>query len=199
MNMMRIYDFMAIEMLLAHDQKQINDTFYFIELFGKESNEHADEARNLKSYYLAINDLFQFNLTGCLHHINESNNFPSKISLFQEKRLLLTSFLHSLEFFGDLNKDELKFQNKIYLAGARLELASNFIKGEAFDLSNKWSKKPTFYYFDRVLYCLWLYERNELLLLANSLKTIINSKLGNAYFQSFLKKLEIKMNEKLSQ
>ena len=89
------------------------------------------------------------------------------------------------------------FQNKIYLAGARLELATNFLKGELFTLSNKWPKKPTNCYFDRVLYCIWLYEKREFQLLSETLKTIINPKCGLAFFQPFLQKLEIKMKEQL--
>ena len=155
------------------------------------------ESNILKSYYLAIKDLFDFNFDGCLQHMNESNNFTTKISPLQEKRLVLTCFIYSLEFYGDLSKEELTFQNNIYLAGPRLELATNFLKGETFSLSNKWPKKPSTYYFDRVIYCMWLYEKKEFKLLSESLKTIINPKLGNSYFQPFLKKLETKLTESI--
>jgi diguanylate cyclase (GGDEF)-like protein len=195
---MRLRDYLAFEMLLAVNEKSINDILEFLTLFSKESNEHAEEANNLKNYYLAIKELFNFNLNGSLNYINESNNFTTKIEHLQEKRLVLTCFLYSLEYFGDLNKEELIFQNKIYLAGPRLELASNFLKEETFTLSSKFPKKPSAHYLDRVIYCVWLYEKKEFQLLKNTLSGLINPKLGDSYFQPFLLKLDLKVNEKLN-
>lgn len=195
---MRQTDFLPFEMLIAKDKNEMENISKFLFNFSKESNEHIDEAFILKHYFLAISDLFNFDLYNCFKNINESNTYVSKIHLFHEKRLILTSLLYDLEYEGDLNKEELYFQNKLYLVGPRLELANNFLKGEIFTFSDKWPKNPTSNYFDRVLYCIWLYEKGAYALLSTSLKTIIKPNLGDSYFQPFLIKLEEKLNQQLS-
>lgn len=191
-------DYYTFEMFLASNQDSIETINSFLLKLSKFSNEHQEESYILKNYYLAILELFNLNFAKSLQYINESNNFSTKLNTLQEKRLLLTSLLHSLEYYGDLNKEELIFQNKIYLVGARLELATKFLSGEVFRMSDKWPKKPSFNFFDRVLYCIWLYEKKELQLLSDTLKTIINPKLGDSYFQPFLLKLESKLNKELN-
>ena len=197
---MRQIDYFPFEMLLSNDKKYQyqEDISHFLQDFAKESNEHVDESKNLNSYFKAIEDLFEFNMSNCLFNINDSNNLATKIAPLHEKRLLLTCLLYSLEYYGDLTKEELIFQNKIYLTGLRLELATNFLKGEVFTLSEKWPKKPTNYFFDRVLYAIWLHEKNEFQLVSNVINNLINPLLGDSYFQPFLKKLQEKNNGKLT-
>lgn len=196
-NNMRANEYMTFEMLLGHEKNSLRDISKFLMDFSSTSNEHKEEANILGLYYQSISGLFDFDYNNSFKYLNDSNNFPTRINFLHEKRLLLTCFFYSLEYYGDLNKEELVFQNKIYLIGARLELANSFLNLEVFELSDKWPRKPTFTYFDLVLYCLWLFEKNELMLLKKYIYQAINPKLGNAYFQPFLLKLESKMLEKL--
>jgi tetratricopeptide (TPR) repeat protein len=131
--------------------------------------------------------------------LNEIKNYNFKATPFHEKKLVLFCFYSALGFELPIDKNEITTENSIYLAGPRLELAINFLKGELFELSDKWSKKPSTCYFDRLLYCFWLWEKNQLVELKLNLKNLINPKLGDAYFQPIFLNLEAKLKLKLKE
>lgn len=194
---LRVNEYLTFEILLAYEPKNIDNVTNFITDYCGTSYEHKEEANILNLYHHSLSYLFELDYNNSFRFLNDSNTFPTKINFLHEKRLLLTSFFYSLEYYGDLNKDELIFQNKINLIGSRLELANIFLNNEIVELSEKWPKKPTFQFFDLTLYCLWLFEKNEFTLLKKYLNQALNPNLGNAYFQPFLRKLESNMTEKL--
>ena len=197
---MREVEVLTFEMLLAADKENKNyiDLLAFLELIKDESNEFNEEACQLTSYFNSIKKIFEFNFKECLISILQTKDYHYKVFPIHEKKLITYCFLFSLGFDINISLEELKYENSLYLIGPRLELANNFLSKEFFTLSDKWSQKPSYCYFDRTLYCLWLFEKNHLQILKEQLEILINPKLGNAYFQPFLLALESKLNQKLN-
>jgi hypothetical protein len=196
---MREVEVLTFEMLLAADKDDKNyaELIDFLELIKDESNEFNEEACQLKHYFTSVKKLFKFEFKECLDSISQTKDYHYKVFPIQEKKLIINCFLFSLGLEINITVEELKYENSLYLIGARLELANNFLSNKFFTLSDKWSKKPSYCYFDRTLYCLWLFEKNHLQILKEQLEILINPKLGNAYFQPFLLALESKLNQKL--
>lgn len=196
---MREIEYLLLEMMIASDYEDecFKEIKNFIHILKDGSAEHAEEATHLESYIMAIKNIFDLDLAKGFENISQSKDYHFKIYPVHEKKLLLYCFFSALGFKINISKEELLNENGIYLAGPRLELANNFLKGEDFTLSDKWSIKPSYCYFDRVLYCFWLLEKKHYLVLKETFKTLINPKLGNAYFQPLLIRLEEELKQRL--
>lgn len=192
---------LALEMMLAADKNDyyFNELIAFLNLVSKETSEHTEETKNINLYLLAIKHLFKLEIKESYEAISQIKNYNFKATPFQEKKLVLFCFFSALGFELPIDKKDLIAENGIFLAGPRLELANNFLKGELFNLSSKWSKKPSTCYFDRLIYCFWLWEKNQFPELKANLKTLINPKLGDAYFQPIFSSLEAKLKLKLKE
>lgn len=186
-------DILPLEMLLASDSRKIDEVIDFVTNHCADVRENFSENLSLKYYSLAIHNIFEFKFEEAFNYIEMIGEITILYQDFQEKRLVLSCLIFGLGYVGKQTKEELAHTITIYLAGPRLELASNLLNGKIFELSNKWPKNPLHIYFDLVIYSIWLYEKNEFGLLKNILSKILNPQFGNAFFQPFLKKLQLKI------
>lgn len=187
------FDTLPLEMLLASDSRKIDDTLIFVKNHCPDVRENFSENFSLKYYLLAIHNVFEFKFEETFEYVEKLGEFNILYQDFQEKRLVLSCLMFGLGYVGKQTKDELDNLIGIYLAGPRLELASNLMNRKVFELSNKWPKNPMHNYFDLAIYSIWLYEKKEFDLLKNILTKILKPEFGNAFFQPLLKKIRLKI------
>ncbi|PCJ51564.1 MAG: hypothetical protein COA79_25850 [Planctomycetota bacterium] len=153
------------------------------------SNEYQEEIDKLFCYLKATKHIFNFDFKKASDTLVELKTHPIKPRPCQENFIIICAFMNSLNLPTPMNKKRLEKIIQQYLTGSSLELANNLILRKPFQLKSNWPKRPTECYFDRIIYCIWLFEMKEIKLFEEIMRGIQNEKYGNIYFQPIVKKL----------